>query len=95
MLGVRKFLCRGSKRPEQIQLSSKTGLPILSRREQSNKADNLGSHSDDLGTIRVPTARKPDESIDEKKERKGAVKEAKVGYTRKQNHDLCTSFLWL
>ena len=83
------WACRQSRRQGHIQLSGKTGLPMLSGTEQYDRAASSQSQKEGYGTISVPTARRLDERSDEKKERKNAVKEAKVGYLKLLHLMLC------
>lgn len=73
-------VCRCQRQRGQIQLSNKTGLPILSRKEQNDRsevADNQVLRPD--AALRTPVNRST-ESKTEKRERKEAVKEAKVTF---------------
>ena len=59
---------------------------MLTGTEQSERPADSQSQTEGHETIIVPTARRPDERSDEKKQRKGAVREAKVGHCTHHCH---------
>lgn len=71
--------CRGREGNGRIQLSQKTGLPVLSKPDPvPSQGPALSAQEAAESTHKAAAARKPDESQEEKRQRKGAVKEAKV-----------------